>query len=85
MARGRQSQLDRLKRLEKPLQNEKFALLLPPAAECAEKVLIMENLSIGYGERILAKDINLVLRCGEKAALLGANGTGKTTLLRTIL
>ncbi len=85
MARGRQSQLDRMDRLEKPLQNKKFVLRLPPAAECAEKVLIMEDLSIGYGERILASDINLVLRRGEKAALLGANGIGKTTLLKTIL
>ncbi len=85
MARGRQSQLDRLERLDAPVQNKEFALRLPPAAECAERVLIMEDLSIGYGENILARGINLVLRRGEKAALLGANGTGKTTLLRTIL
>ena len=45
----------------------------------------MEDLTIGYGEKVLAKGINLTLRRGEKAALLGANGTGKTTLLRTIL
>jgi len=45
----------------------------------------MEDLTIGYGEKILAKGINLTLRRGDKAALLGANGTGKTTLLRTIL
>ena len=85
MARGRQSQLDRLERMDAPVHNEEFELRLPPAAECAERVLIMEDLSIGYGEKILAKGINLTLRRGEKAALLGANGTGKTTLLRTIL
>lgn len=85
MARGRQSQLDRLERIEAPVQNEEFALRLPPAAECADRVLIMEDLTIGYGEKVLAKGINLTLRRGEKAALLGANGTGKTTLLKTIL
>lgn len=85
MARGRQSQLDRLERLDAPVHNEEFQLRLPPAAECAERVLIMEDLTIGYGEKILAKGINLTLRRGDKAALLGANGTGKTTLLRTIL
>lgn len=85
MARGRQSQLDRLERLDAPVQHEEFELRLPPASECAERVLIMEDLSIGYGERVLAKGINLTLRRGEKAALLGANGTGKTTLLRTLL
>ena len=85
MARGRQSQLDRLERIDAPVQHEEFELRLPPAAECADRVLIMEDLTIGYGEKILAKGINLTLRRGEKAALLGANGTGKTTLLRTIL
>lgn len=85
MARGRQSQLDRLERMDAPVKHEEFELRLPPAAECAERVLIMEDLTIGYGEKVLAKGINLTLRRGEKAALLGANGTGKTTLLRTIL
>lgn len=85
MARGRQSQLDRLERIDAPVQNEEFELRLPPAAECADRVLIMEDLTIGYGEKILAKGINLTLRRGEKTALLGANGTGKTTLLKTIL
>ena len=85
MARGRQSQLDRLERIDAPVQNEEFELRLPPAAECADRVLIMEDLTIGYGDKVLAKEINLTLRRGEKAALLGANGTGKTTLLKTIL
>lgn len=85
MARGRQSQLDRLERIDAPVQNEEFELRLPPAAECADRVLIMEDLTIGYGDKVLAKGINLTLRRGEKAALLGANGTGKTTLLKTIL
>lgn len=85
MARGRQSQLDRLERIDAPVQNEEFDLRLPPAAECADRVLIMEDLTIGYGDKVLAKGINLTLRRGEKTALLGANGTGKTTLLKTIL
>lgn len=85
MARGRQSQLNRLERMDVPVKNEEFELRLPPATECADRVLIMEDLSIGYGEKVLAKGINITLRRGEKAALLGANGTGKTTLLKTIL
>ena len=85
MARGRQSQLDRLERIDAPVYNEEFELRLPPAAECADRVLIMEDLTIGYGDNVLAKGINLTLRRGEKTALLGANGTGKTTLLKTIL
>lgn len=41
MARGRQSQLDRLERIDAPVQHEEFELRLPPAAECADRVLIM--------------------------------------------
>ena len=85
MARGRQSQLDRLERMDAPVQHEEFALRLPPAPESAERVLILDNLSVGYGDNVLLHDIDLVLRKGEKVGLLGPNGTGKTTLLKTVL
>ena len=85
MARGRQSQLNRLERIDGPERIEEFELKLPPAPESAERVLILEDLSVGYGENVLLKKIELVLRRGEKAALLGPNGAGKTTLLKTIL
>ena len=85
MARGRQSQLDRLERLDAPVQTETFSLKLPKAPESAEKVLVLEDVMIGYGTRILAQKVNLTLRQGEKIGLIGANGTGKTTLLKSIL
>ena len=85
MARGRQSQLDRLERLEAPVQNEEFTLSLPKATESADRVLVLDKLKVGYGEKVLVKDINLVLKRGEKVAVLGPNGSGKTTLLKTIL
>lgn len=85
MARGRQSQLDRLERLDAPVENEEFTLQLPTAAESAEKVIMLEDLSVGYAGKALVSNINLELRRGEKVAVLGANGTGKTTLLKTIL
>ena len=85
MARGRQSQLNRLERIEGPERIEEFELRLPPSPESAERVLILEDLAVGYGEDVLISNINLVLRKGEKTALLGPNGAGKTTMLRTIL
>ena len=85
MARGRQSQLDRLERLEAPVHNEEFELKLPPAPESAERVLILEDLTVGYKDNVLVEGINLVLRRGEKAALIGPNGSGKSTLLKTVL
>lgn len=85
MARGRQSQLDRLERLDAPVQNEEFTLRLPKATECADRVLMLEKLSVGYGNVPLVSNIDLVLKRGEKVAVLGPNGSGKTTLLKTIL
>ena len=85
MARGRQSRLDRLERLEAPVENETISLRLPKAPEAAERVLILEHLKAGYGDNLLVQDADLVLRRGEKAGLIGPNGSGKTTLLRTIL
>ena len=85
MARGRQSQLDRLERIDAPVQEEEFQLRLPHAAECAEKVIILEHLDVGYPQHLLLQDVDLTLRRGENVAIIGPNGCGKSTLLKTIL
>lgn len=85
MARGRQSRLDRLERLDAPVEQEVFSLRLPSAPESAERVLILDRLKAGYGDNVLVEETDLVLRRGEKVGLIGPNGSGKTTLLRTIL
>ena len=43
-----------------------------------------ENISIGYGKRVIQRDLSFTLADGELVALLGANGCGKSTLLRTL-
>ena len=48
-------------------------------------VLMVEDVSIGYGEKILARDISFILRRGECLGIIGPNGSGKTTFLKTIL
>ncbi len=85
MARGRQSRLNRLERLDAPVENETFSLRLPKAPESAERVLVLEHLKVGYGENVLVHDADLILRRKDKVGLIGPNGSGKTTLLRTIL
>lgn len=47
-------------------------------------MLKVEHMTIGYGKRILARDISFELAPGECVLLAGANGTGKTTLLKTL-
>ena len=48
------------------------------------ELLQVENLSAGYGEAVVLDDVSLSLREGETLALLGRNGTGKTTLINTL-
>jgi ATP-binding cassette subfamily F protein 3 len=47
-------------------------------------LLVLENVSAGYGEKVVLKDINLSLQSGERIGLLGVNGAGKSTLIKTI-
>ena len=49
-----------------------------------KSLLNIENLSIGYGKKVLAKDLKLQLGAGELICLMGPNGAGKSTLLRSI-
>ena len=65
MARGRQSQLDRLERIDAPVQEEEFELRLPPAAECAEKVDHAGTSGCGVvPTHRLLQDVDLTLRRG---------------------
>ena len=85
MARGRQSQLNRLERLDAPVTSHHLQFSFPPAAMSADKVLVLDHLSVGYGESPIIDDISLVVRRGESVALIGPNGAGKSTLVKTIV
>ena len=86
MARGRQSQLDRLERLEAPDQDREFAFTFPKAEMSADRVLMVEDVSIGYDiEHPVATHITTMLRRGDVVGLIGANGAGKSTFVKTIM
>ena len=70
-------------RIERPKQNWQMKLEFGAPAHQSKDVLITEKLSIGY-DRPLLTDLNLNIRAGQRIALTGPNGTGKTTLVRTI-
>ena len=86
MARGRQSQLDRLERLEAPDQDREFTFTFPKPEMSADRVLMVEDVSIGYdAEYPVATHITTTLRRGDVVGLIGANGAGKSTLVKTIM
>lgn len=83
-ARGRQSQLNRLVRLEKPVHQASLRFLFDPPQECADKVLDVLRVEGSYGSHILFKDLTIHIKKGETVGLIGPNGAGKTTILKMI-
>ncbi len=71
-------------RVEKPKQVWEMKIEWNSAGETGRDVVVCEELAIGYEGQALLENLNLVLRYGQRVALIGANGSGKTTLLRTI-
>ena len=70
-------------RIEKPKASWQMKLDFGAPAHQSKDVLVTEKLSVGYDEPLL-RDLNLHIRTGQRIALTGPNGTGKTTLIRTI-
>jgi ATP-binding cassette, subfamily F, member 3 len=82
-----ESRLERLlneERVEKPINNWQMKMEFGETPGSGREVLAMEDLWIGYGELVLLSGINLHLRYGARAVMIGPNGSGKTTLLRMI-
>lgn len=84
-ARSKEKALDKVERLDRPdPEREKARIRFSPAVQSGNDVLALRDISMGYGDRILFKDLNLDIYRGEKIALIGANGIGKSTLFKII-
>lgn len=84
-ARGRQSQLNRLERIELDPEAASLHFQFAKATECGQKVLVLDDICGGYENRQLFDHMSLLLRRGESTSLIGPNGAGKTTLIRMIM
>jgi ATP-binding cassette, subfamily F, member 3 len=71
-------------RVEKPGRTWQMRMDFGNVASSGRDVMVFEDLSVGYGSKVLLSGINAVLRYGSRLALIGPNGAGKTTLLKTI-
>ncbi len=85
-AKSRRNMLQRLERIEAVTSDKPSGNFnLKKAERAGQNVLSLDDLAIGYGDRELASGITLTLTRGECLGIIGGNGTGKTTFLKTIL
>ncbi|HET9016066.1 MAG TPA: ATP-binding cassette domain-containing protein, partial [Thermomicrobiaceae bacterium] len=91
-ARGRETRLARLERIEKPREHEALNVRLAGGVRSGRSVLSTGELTVGYpprpgddGPTVLLRTPELEIERGDRVALIGPNGIGKTTFLRTIV
>jgi len=71
--------------VEKPARTWQMKVDFQDIQSSGRDVLILENLRVGYEDLVLIDDVNLILKSGDRVALIGENGSGKTSLIKTIL
>ena len=83
-AESREKRLGKIERLERPQEEGTVRFRFETRRRTGDDVLITEGLAKGFGERVLFRDLNLHVRAGDRIALIGDNGTGKSTLLKCL-
>ncbi len=85
LAESREKRLEKMERLEKPQEEGEIHFHFETRRRTGEDVLLAEGLSKGYGQRQLFQDLKLHVRAGDRIALIGDNGTGKSTLFKCLI
>ena len=84
-AESRQRRLDKIQQLDKPLEEGSVRFSFDIRRRSGEEALEVKGLSKGFGGRCLFQDIHFSLRTGDRVALIGANGVGKSTLFNILM
>ena len=84
-AESREKALERMEKLEKPVDERAIRFSFRARRRTGEDVLTLTDLSKGFEGKRLFEHLNLRLRAGDRVALIGPNGVGKSTLLRLVV
>lgn len=83
-AESREKMLEKIERVEKPKEHAEMHFTLEPRIISGNDVLTVTGLSKAYGNLQLFRNLDFNIKRGEKVAIIGSNGTGKTTILKII-
>ena len=84
-AESREKQLEKMERIERPVDEQRIRFCFEARRRTGEDVLMAKDLSKGFGGHRLFEHFDLHLRAGDRVAIIGPNGIGKTTLLRILV
>lgn len=84
-AQSRRKVLERLQVLEKPKNHEPMHIKFPFSKGLGQEVLKLDKLTVGYGSKVVLSDLEFLMKQNQKIAILGHNGVGKSTILKTIM
>jgi len=83
-SKARLARFDELQSQEFQARNETNEIYIPPGERLGDKVIELENVSKGYGDRLLIDNLTLSIPKGAVVGIVGGNGAGKSTLFRMI-
>lgn len=81
---SRVKMLEKIEEIEIPAHLKKLSFTFPPSPHSGNDVLYVDQLSKAYGDHVIFSKLSFLVRKGERLAITGKNGTGKTTLLRIL-
>lgn len=84
-AQSRQKKLDKIERIKPPKSKSKVKIHFTSERPSGKEVLIFNDLSVGYPDKTMISDISFQINKSDHVAIIGPNGTGKSTLLKTIM
>ena len=80
-----EKRIEKLSHTERPTEQKKLTVKFKERSFEGDEVLVMDSISKSYGEKKLFSDLDLTVTGGERIALIGDNGTGKSTLVKLIM
>lgn len=84
-AQSRRKKLEKIDRIKPPKHKSKVRIHFNSERPSGKEVLILNDLTIGYSDKTMVKDISFQVNKGDRVAIIGPNGIGKSTLLKTIM